>query len=259
MNSIVNSADYPIHDLDGEVMVYLVARTRSELASVGACHFPRFLNSSGLFACLKEAVVLESQAHPSNNQYTPYYCEPNNSYPKGHPRNSTVRFAVRYVSRKLIPEDSPLRTLFEDENLLAFLRALLPEEPLYRYSDARGSLNYTVMAENDQLGWHFDACELVASILLRSADDGGDFEYIPGVRSAEDENFAAVESVLSGQDKQRVSVNFQPGDMVLFRGRHSLHRVTPIRGKRTRLMALMSYDNVEQAPGRDVPDDLLPP
>jgi hypothetical protein len=115
------------------------------------------------------------------------------------------------------------------------------------------------MAENDQLGWHFDACELVASILLRSADDGGDFEYIPGVRSAEDENFAAVESVLSGQDKQRVSVNLQPGDMVLFRGRHSLHRVTPIRGKRTRLMALMSYDNVEQAPERDVPDDLLPP
>ncbi|HIC70655.1 MAG TPA: hypothetical protein EYO88_01010, partial [Alphaproteobacteria bacterium] len=146
MNSIVNSTDYPIHDLDSRVVLDLVASARSELALMGACHFPRFLNSSGLFACLKEAVVLESQAHPSNNQYTPYYCEPNNSYPKGHPRNSTVRFAVRYVSRKLIPEDSPLRTLFEDENLLAFLRTLLPEEPLYRYSDARGSLNYTVMA-----------------------------------------------------------------------------------------------------------------
>ena len=36
MNSIVNSANYPIHDLDGEVMVYLVAGTRSELASVGS-------------------------------------------------------------------------------------------------------------------------------------------------------------------------------------------------------------------------------
>jgi len=46
--------------------------------------------------------------------------------------------------------------------------------------------------------------------------------------------------------------------MVLFRGRHSLHRVTPIQGKTTRLMALMSFDNVEQALERDVPDDLLP-
>ena len=148
--------------------------------------------------------------------------------------------------------------LFEGDDLLTFLQELLPDEPLYRYSDPRGSLNYTVMAQDDQLGWHFDACELVASILLRPANSGGNFEYIPAVRSAIDENFSAVESILSGNDGQRISVNFQPGDMILFRGRHSLHRVTPIQGGTTRLMALMSFDNVEQAPERDVPDDLLP-
>ena len=259
MNSIVNSTDYPIHDLDSRVVLDLVASARSELALMGACHFPRFLNSSGLFACLKEAVVLESQAHPSNNEYTPYYQEPDDGYPAGHPRNSTVRFAVRYISRKLIPQDSPLRMLFEGDDLLAFLRNLLPNEPLYRYSDDRGSLNYTVMGTNDQLGWHFDACELVASVLLRPADFGGDFEYIPAVRSTDDENFGAVESILSGQDERRKTVTFQSGDLLLFRGRHSLHRVTSIEGTTTRLMALMSFDNVEQAPERDVPDDLLPP
>ncbi len=259
MNSIVNSTDYPIHDLDSRVVLDLVASARSELTLMGACHFPQFLNCSGQSACLKEAVALESQAHPSNNEYTPYYQEPDDGYPAGHPRNSTVQFAVRYISRKLIPQDSLLRMLFEGDDLLAFLGNLLPNEPLYRYSDDRGSLNYTVMGANDQLGWHFDACELVASILLRPADDGGDFEYIPSVRSAEDENFSAVSSILGGNDEQRIAVDFQPGDMVLFRGRHSLHRVTPIQGKTTRLMALMSFDNVEQALERDVPDDLLPP
>ena len=114
------------------------------------------------------------------------------------------------------------------------------------------------MAQDDQLGWHFDACELVASVLLRSAKFGGDFEYIPTVRSEEDENFSYVESILSGDDRQRRSVKFQPGDMVLFRGRNSLHRVTPIRGETTRLMALMSFDNVEEAPKSDGPNDLLP-
>ena len=94
--------------------------------------------------------------------------------------------------------------------------------------------------------------------MLRPADNGGDFEFISGVRSADNENFGAVQSILSGNDGQRVLVDFKPGDMVLFRGRHSLHRVTPIRGERTRLMALMSFDNAEQAPERDVPDDLLP-
>ncbi|HIF81567.1 MAG TPA: hypothetical protein EYQ05_13610 [Gammaproteobacteria bacterium] len=258
MNSIVNLADYPIHDLDSQVVLDLVASARSKLTTFGACHFSQFLSTAGLADCLKEAMSLESQAHPSNNEYTPYYQEPDDGYPAGHPRNSTVQFAVRYVSRKLIPQDSPLRILFEGDELLGFLRSLLPNEPLYRYSDDRGSLNYTVMGTNDQLGWHFDACELVASVLLRPADFGGDFEYIPAVRSADNENFGAVQSILSGNDGQRVLVDFQPGDMVLFRGRHSLHRVTPIRGERTRLMALMSFDNAEQAPERDVPDDLLP-
>ena len=258
MHSIINSDPYPIGRENHPKTLQLIATAQSELASVGACHFPQFLRPSGLSACLKEAMALESQAHPSNNDYTPYYREPDDGYPAGHPRNSTVRFAVRYVSRKLIPNDSPLRMLFEGDDLLAFLRKLLPNESLYRFSDDRGSLNYTVMAQDDQLGWHFDGCELVASVLLRSAEFGGDFEYIPSARSDKDENFPYVESILSGDDKQRLSVNFQPGDMVLFRGRNSLHRVTPILGGTTRLMALMSFDNVEEAPKSDGPDDLLP-
>ena len=259
MESIVNSEIYPIHRMADPQTLQRIASARSELASVGACRFPQFLSPEGLSRCRQDAIALESQAHPSNNQYTPYYGQPDDSYPAGHPRNATVRFAVRYVSRKLISSDSPLRQLFEGDDLLTFIRNLVPGEPLYRYSDPRGSLNYTVMAWNDQLGWHFDACELVASILLRSAETGGDFEYIPAVRSSEDENFPSVESILNGNDGQRIAVSFQPGDMVLFRGRHSLHRVTPVEGGTTRLMALMSFDNVEKALLRDAPDDLLPP
>jgi hypothetical protein len=208
---------------------------------------------------LEEAQSLEAKAHASNNWYTPYYGKPDNAYPAGHPFNCAVHFAVRYVSRTLLSENSPLRRLFEEDKMLTFLRTLLPEEPLYRYSDARGSLNYTVMAEGDELGWHFDACELVASILLRPAETGGAFEYIPAVRTAEDERFPAVASILSGKDAQRIPVDFMPGDMVLFRGRHSLHRVTPVKGEVSRLIALMSFDNVKKALERDVPDDLLPP
>ena len=167
MHSIINSDAYPIHGYDDPRTLQLIATAQSELISTGACHFPQFLSPFGLSACLQEAVALESQAHASNNQYTPYYREPDDTYPRGHPRNSTVQFAVRYVSRKLISQDSPIRMLFEGDDLLTFLQELLPDEPLYRYSDPRGSLNYPVMAQDDQLGWHFDACELVASILLR--------------------------------------------------------------------------------------------
>ena len=259
LKSIINAGAYPIHDLGQPESLEIVTRAKKQLASTGACHFPRFLSTKGLTDFLADAQALEAEAHPSDNWYTPYYGRPDSSYPAGHPFNSTVHFAVRYVSRTLLHEESPLRILFEDSTLLTFLRALLPDEPLYRYSDTRGSLNYTVMAEGDELGWHFDACELVASILLRSAEAGGAFEYIPAVRTAEDENFPAVASILGGEDDHRTLVDFLPGDMVLFRGRHSLHRVTSIKGEVSRLVALMSFDNVEKALERDVPDDLLPP
>ena len=256
--SIVNVGTYPIHELDHPTAEQVILQAKAQLALTGACHFPGFLSSEGLAGFLHEAQSLESKAHPSNNWYTPYYGKPDDAYPAGHPFNSTVHFAVRYVSRTLLPESSPLRQLFEADDLLAFLRALLPDEPLHRYSDARGSLNYTVMTEDDELGWHFDACELVASILLRPAKAGGTFEYIPGVRTVDDECFADVASILSGQDQHRIPVDFLPGDMVLFRGRHSLHRVTPVVGQLSRLIALMSFDNVKKALERDVPDDLLP-
>ena len=258
LQSIVNVGTYPIHDLDHPAAEQAIVQAKAQLALTGACHFPEFLSSEGLAGFLQEAQSLESKAHPSNNWYTPYYGKPDDAYPAGHPFNSTVHFAFGYVSRALLPESSPLRQLFEADDLLTFLRALLPNEPLHRYSDARGSLNYTVMTEDDELGWHFDACELVASILLRPAKAGGVFEYIPGVRTVDDECFADVASILSGQDQHRTPVNFLPGDMVLFRGRHSLHRVTSIKGEVSRLIALMSFDNVKKALERDVPDDLLP-
>ncbi len=259
LQSIIDAGTYPIHDLNHCRAGQVISQAKAQLAATGACHFPGFLSPEGLAGFLQEAQSLEAKAHPSDNWYTPYYSRPDDTYPAGHPFNSTVHFAVRYVSRTLLPESSPLRRLFEDDELLTFLRALLPDEPLHRYSDARGSLNYTVMAEGDELGWHFDACELVASILLRPAEAGGAFEYIPGVRTSDDERFPDVASILSGRDQHRTPVNFLPGDMVLFRGRHSLHRVTAIKGEVSRLIALMSFDNVENALERNVPDDLLPP
>jgi len=259
VQSLINAEVYPIHNLDHPQAGEVTADGKAQLISTGACHFPGFLSPNGLSCFLEEAQSLEAKAHASNNWYTPYYGKPDNAYPAGHPFNCAVHFAVRYVSRTLLSENSPLRRLFEEDKMLTFLRTLLPEEPLYRYSDARGSLNYTVMAEGDELGWHFDACELVASILLRPAETGGAFEYIPAVRTAEDERFPAVASILSGKDAQRIPVDFMPGDMVLFRGRHSLHRVTPVKGEVSRLIALMSFDNVKKALERDVPDDLLPP
>jgi hypothetical protein len=71
---------------------------------------------------------------------------------------------------------------------------------------------------------------------------GGDFEYVPLIRSATDENYPRVQRLLEGASTEVVHVAMNPGTLLLFEGRNSIHRVTPIVGQTTRLVALLAYD-----------------
>jgi hypothetical protein len=257
--TIVERARYPIDDPGSGTYRAVAGEARRQLGTLGACRLPGFLSSMGLASCLAEAEALEPLAHFSNNRLTPYYRPPDPSLAPTDPKNMAVTFAVGYVARDDIPAASAFRALYEGEAFLGFLRDLLPDEPLYRYSEPRGSLNVTAMREGDELGWHFDACELVASILFRAGDGGGDFDYVPGLRSPNDANEAGVAAVVGGDERRVHHAPLAPGDLLLFRGRHSLHRVRPVRGGVARLIGLMSFDNVEKAPANLATAKLMRP
>ena len=49
--------------------------------------------------------------------------------------------------------------------------------------------------------------------------------------------------MLRGEDRDRVVVEpMEPGTLMLFEGRYSLHQVTPIAGARPRYVGLFGYD-----------------
>jgi hypothetical protein len=88
------------------------------------------------------------------------------------------------------------------------------------------------MPHETTLGWHFDANEFIVSLMTRKADAGGEFEYCPGIRRPGDENYDAVRSVLDG-DRSLVKVlDLEIGDIQIFKGRFSMHRVAPTFGCR---------------------------
>ncbi len=70
----------------------------------------------------------------------------------------------------------------------------------------------------------------------------GDFEVVPRVRSADDERYDNVARVLAGDTTDVVMLPMSPGTLLIFEGRHSIHRVTPIAGATTRLVGLFGYD-----------------
>jgi hypothetical protein len=142
--------------------------------------------------------------------------------------------------------------LYEWDPLKTFVGTVLDRLPLYRYADPLGALNVATMYEGDELGWHFDLTDFVVSIALQSSDDGGHFEAAPRVRMADDERYDDVAAVLRGEADDRVeTIPMTPGTLMLFEGRYSLHRVTPIRGDVPRHVALLAYDT---KPGTDSTD-----
>ena len=99
------------------------------------------------------------------------------------------------------------------------------------------------MAEEGQgFPWHFDTNNFTVTLAIQNAERGGAFEYAPAIRDANgNENFDEVAQVIDGQSDKVRRLDLQPGDLQLFRGRYSLHRVALLHGPRPRYVAILSY------------------
>ena len=239
---LIDLERYPILDLHGETTRALTAHCREQLDRSGACELPRFLTPEAVEILVREADSLAADAYHSVVTGTPYLAVPDPSLPEDHPRKFFEPTSVGVVAYDQFPAESVLRQLFEWDPLMEFIGAALKKDRLYRYADPKGALNLAVMGDGERLHWHFDQTDFVTSIALRPSETGGDFEYVPLIRSATDENYPRVKRLLQGSDEGVVRVAMHPGTLLLFEGRNSIHRVTPIRGRTTRLVALLAYD-----------------
>lgn len=83
------------------------------------------------------------------------------------------------------------------------------------------------------------------TLAIQNGVKGGEFEYCPNLRSPTDENYAGVEEVWAGKRAPVKTLNLRPGDLQIFNGRYSLHRVNPVAGMLKRYVAIFSF--VEEA------------
>ena len=67
------------------------------------------------------------------------------------------------------------------------------------------------------------------------------FEYVPSLRNSNDECHSGVKKVLDGERSRVKRLALNAGDLQLFLGRFSLHRVTTNTGNRDRLLLIMSF------------------
>jgi predicted 2-oxoglutarate/Fe(II)-dependent dioxygenase YbiX len=140
--------------------------------------------------------------------------------------------------------------LYNDNGFKSFVADIVGQERLYPYADPLSSVNIHYAGDGQELGWHFDNSSFAITLLIDKPISGGKFEYVRDLRDADagDMNYDGVGQVLDGKVEPR-QLQMEPGTLVLFRGRNSLHRVTPTIGSKTRLLAVLAYNS---APGTEL-------
>jgi hypothetical protein len=242
IGELVDLAAYPVRDLTSTRGADVIARSRAQLARMGAAELPGFVTPAGVDVLTEDAERLASRAYQSSGVGSAYLDRPDSDLPAAHPRAWVGPYSVGAVAYDLIPHGSPLRQLYEWDPIKDLIEAILDRGPIFRYADPFGALNLAVMRAGDELQWHFDQADFVVSLAVQSASGGGDFEVAPLVRAAGDERYEDVAEVLAGDVSRVVTLPMTPGTLLIFEGRHSLHRVSPIRGSRLRHVGLFAYD-----------------
>jgi hypothetical protein len=252
VGQLVDLERYPVEDPTGPGFRAVVADARAQLSDTGAVELAGFLTPSGVDVLVADAESLAPRAHHSAGEGTAYLEFPDFSLPDDHPRLTWGHYAVGAVPYDLMPVDSALRRLYEWEPLRHLVEAVLDRGPVHRYADPFGALNLAVMVAGDELQWHFDQTDFVVSLAIQTADHGGDFEVHPRIRSGDDERYDDVARVLAGTRDGVVTLPMVPGTLLVFEGRHSLHRVSPVGGGRARHVGLLAYDTVAGTMGSEL-------
>jgi hypothetical protein len=239
---LVDVGRFPLEDPGSAAYVAAVASARRQIEATGAAELSGFVTDEGVATLVADAEAIAERAFHSGGLGTAYLELPEDHWPAGHPRATWAPYAVGAVGYDAIPHSSPLRQLFESDEVLAFIEAVLNRGSIYRYADPCGALNLAVMAEGDELQWHFDQTDFVVSLAIQAAQRGGDFDVVPKIRSSDDEHYDDVARVLAGTHEGVVTLPMTPGTLLVFEGRNSVHRVSPIIGDRLRHVGLLAYD-----------------
>lgn len=244
-DDVIDTARYPITDPDGPGWAAAVGRARAGLAGDGCAVLPGFVRPAALDRLRSECERIAPMAHhtvQTVNVYNTAAEDIDPALPDEHPARVRLERGNAFVARDEIPDGLTIHRLYRHAGFQRFLAACVGCPELHELADPLAGLCLNVVTDGRSHPWHFDTNEFAISLLTRAPEHGGVFEYCPDIRSAGAENPDDVADVLAGRGGHLVRrIELRPGDLQLFRGRYSLHRVTEVSGPVDRHSAIFSY------------------
>ena len=241
IKEIINLEKYPINEINSAKYRELINYTRNQLNEDGCCLLSDFIKPDSIKRMKEEVDRNLGKIYFTSDKHNPYFTKEDKTLHEEHPKRIFTVRQSGYLNSDDLEKDSDLNKFYDLEEMIKFASDSLEVFPLYKWADPLGKNPYSVMHTEHYFPWHFDGNEFTLSVLIQKAEKGGLFEYVPDIRSKDNENFEEVAKVLK-DDRTRVkSLDLKPGDLQIFKGRFSMHRVTKIEGKTSRYIALPCY------------------
>ena len=238
-HKLINLDHFPIH-IDGASRDALIEQVQNKLAKDGCVVLKQFLTPMAVRLVTKEADSVAQYAHRSFNRTNPYFTTDDPALDSDDPRRRFFDRSNAFIPADNFATDGPLRQIHDFPAFDPFINACLGQENVYRYADPIADVIVNMAEEGAGFPWYFDTNNFTITLAIQNSDESGLFQYAPHIRRS-GENFDAVQKVLDGTSDKVVSLALELGDLQIFKGRYSLHRVSPLRGDRKRYVAIFSY------------------
>ena len=236
----VDLIKYPIHEV-GPARKALINESNLAIKDDGCVVLKGFIKQERISELVAECDRVESQGHRNFTRTNPYFLSDREDLPLTHPLRRFYDRSNAFVPADNFGSESILRAIFDWPAFSPFIKEVLGEENFFPYADPLADVTVNLAEEGGGFPWHFDTNNYTVTLAIQNAEHGGDFEYSPMVRSLTDENYEIVEKVLDGDKNLIRTLKLEPGDLQIFKGRYSLHRVAPLAGLRKRYVAIFSY------------------
>jgi hypothetical protein len=237
IGDIVDLGRYPLDSAE------FGRRAKAQLDDAGVLVLTDFIRPEALSTMKAEALAGQDQAYFCTQSHTVYLTPPDPDRDAAHPANRMIASSKGCICDDVVPETSPLRALYDAPAFRDFVKRVTGETALHPYAYPLSSINIHYAHRGQELGWHFDNSSFAITLLIQKPEAGGRFEYVKDLRDADagEMNHDGVGAVLDGRIAPEV-LTMDPGTLVLFRGRNSMHRVSPNESDRTRMLAVLAYN-----------------
>jgi hypothetical protein len=241
MNDMLDLERYPLDRPDSAAYEALVASCRRDMAAKGMFNLDGLVRPAGVERAVREIQPRSDRmAYTHQRQHNVYFDDAIAGLRPEH--GALKRFDT--IHRTLCDDQlagTLIHEIYEWAPLPAFLARVLDKPRLFLMSDPLARVNVMKYKPGETLNWHFDRSLFTTTLLIQAADEGGEFEYRSNLRSDTDPNYDGVASLLHSSNPE-VHVNpLAAGTLNVFAGKNTLHRVSPVRGARDRLVAVYSY------------------